>query len=263
MKRLDSREGDRALFELGRVHALLAFDFDGTLAPIVRVPDQARMATGLFRRLARLAGLAPVAVISGRSLSDLRPRIPPEVQLCVGNHGSEAADADPDMETMNRICHAWVRQLGERLGGVERDGILIENKGVTISVHYRLARDRALAERWITGWIEELVPTPRVIGGKFIFNLLPQQARTKYEALVEIAARDGVDAVLFVGDDVTDELVFAQAPSHWVTVRVERQHGSRARFYIHDQAAMSILLDRLIAMFEPQRPERRGVRVPP
>ena len=263
MKRLDSHEGERAIAALGRARALFAFDFDGTLAPIVRLPSQARMATGLFRRLARLAQLAPVAVISGRSLSDLRPRIPPEVQLCVGNHGSEAADADPDADSMRRICRAWVGQLRERLGGDERDGIVIENKGVTISVHYRIARDRKQAEERITRWIEELLPEPRVVGGKFVFNLLPQEARTKFEALVEIAAREAVDTVLFVGDDVTDEIVFAQAPAHWVSVRVERHRGSRARFYIHDQAAMASLLDSLIVMLESKRPHRSGVPAPP
>lgn len=263
MKRLDSHEGGLALAELGRARTLFAFDFDGTLAPIVRVPDAARMATGLFRRLARLAQLAPVAVISGRCLSDLRPRIPPEVQLCVGNHGSEATEADPDADAMRHICRAWVGQLRERLGGDESGGIVLENKGVTLSVHYRIARDRAQAEQRITRWIDELVPQPRVIGGKFVFNLLPQQARTKFEALVEIAAQEGIETVLFVGDDLTDEIVFSQAPPHWVTVRVERRHGSRARFYIHDQAAMVILLDHLIAMLESGRSHRRSTHAPP
>jgi trehalose 6-phosphate phosphatase len=266
VKKLSSHEGEEALGRLPQLRALFAFDFDGTLAPIVLVPDQARMTTGVARRLARLSQLAPVAVISGRSLSDLRARIPPEVLLCVGNHGSEATTAGPDVDAMRQTCSSWMSQLRERLGGDDGDGIIVENKGVTLSVHFRMARDRTRAEQLIAGWIEELVPRPRVIGGKFVFNLLPQQARDKFEALVDIAERTGVDTVVFVGDDLTDEIVFEQAPPHWITVRVERHRDSRAQFYIHDQSDVAILLDRLIAMLEtrePQRQQRGGDLAPP
>jgi trehalose 6-phosphate phosphatase len=258
MKKLSSHEGDQALERLPRLRALFAFDFDGTLAPIVLVPDQARMTTGVARRLARLAQLAPVAVISGRSLSDLRPRIPPEVQICIGNHGSEASDSGPEIEAMRQTCRAWMGQLRARLGGDETDGIVIENKGVTISVHFRMARDRTQAEKLVVGWIEELVPPPRVIGGKLVFNLLPQQARDKFEALTDIAERENFETVVFVGDDLTDEIVFAQAPPQWITVRVERHRDSQAQFYMHDQSDVASLLDRLIAMFESRQAPGQG-----
>ena len=52
--------------------------------------------------------------------------------------------------------------------------------------------------------------------------------------------------MLFVGDDDTDELVFAQAPGHWVTVRVERERGSQARFFVHHQSGVAQLLERLV-----------------
>jgi trehalose 6-phosphate phosphatase len=263
VKRLASHEGDRALARLAHTRTLFAFDFDGTLAPIVLQPDDARMTTAIFRRLARLAQLAPVAVISGRSLQDLRPRIPAEVQLCVGNHGSESDGDVPDTDAMRQTCRAWVAQLRERLGGDERDGIVVEDKGITISIHYRMARDRTRVESLIAGWIDELSPAPRVIGGKFVFNLLPQQARTKFEALSELVRREDADTVLFVGDDLTDEAVFAQAPPHWITVRVERNRNSLAQFYINDQSDVAILLDRLTAMFDGGHHRHASEEAPP
>lgn len=258
MKRLHSPDGELALSRLSITRALFAFDFDGTLAPIVLRPDQARVATGVFQRLAKLARLAPVAVISGRRLSDLRLRIPPEVRLCVGNHGSERSETQPELEPMRRTCQAWIAQLRERLEASNVEGIFIEDKGVSLSVHFRMARDRPGAERRIAEWLGQLVPEPRVIGGKFVFNVLPPQARDKFEALVEMAAQESVDTVLFVGDDVTDESVFAQAPADWVTVRVERHRDSRAQFYIHDQSDVANLLDRLIEMRTHDDSDRRS-----
>lgn len=259
MKPLYSQEGELALGRLASSRALFAFDFDGTLAPIVVRPDQARATTDVFERLARLARLASVAVISGRRLSDLRSRIPPEVRVCVGNHGSERSDAVLDSGPMRDICRAWVGQLRARLDADGSDsGIFVEDKDLTLSVHYRVAPDRKRAARLISDWISELEPEPRVIGGKFVFNLLPAQARDKHEALAEIALDTQADAVLFVGDDVTDELVFSNAPPEWITVRVEHAPDSHARFFISDQAKVAGLLDHLIEMRMRQERSQRG-----
>ena len=260
MKNLWSRAGELALSSLAGPHTLFAFDFDGTLAPIVRQPDRARVATGVFSRLARLARLAPVAVIYGRSLSDLRSRIPADVRLSVGNHGSERDETDPHLNPMRETCRQWLEQLRPRVDAHDDEGIFVEDKGITLSVHFRMARDRERAERTIADWIRDLIPIPRVIGGKLVFNLLPAQARTKFEALTGLAADESAEAVLFVGDDLTDETVFEQAPADWITVRVERDRNSRARFFIQDQSDVENLLDRLIAMRTRDPAGSRGTR---
>lgn len=229
------------------MRALFAFDFDGTLAPIVSRPNYARAAIGVQQRLAQLAKRVPVAVISGRSLADLRQRIPAEIRYSIGNHGNEGAAEAGNAESMRAMCRAWIAQLNERLAGSAADaGIVVENKGVTLSVHYRLARDRAQAARVLEDLVQQLTPPARVIGGKFILNLLPPNSRTKFDALVELAQREAVERLLFVGDDATDELVFAQAPAHWTTVRVELDQASRADFFIHQQSEIAILLDQLL-----------------
>jgi trehalose 6-phosphate phosphatase len=259
VKPLSSPEGQDELRRLAGVSALYAFDFDGTLAPIVSQPDRARSGSGVRRRLALLARQAPVVVISGRSLADLRPRIPAEVRLCVGNHGSEGIDEGVDAEQMRQVCDAWARQLEEMLAEPPRvAGIVVENKGLTLSVHYRLARDRTSAARRLAEIVKLLVPAPRVIGGKFVVNLLPPGARTKFETLVEIARRESAERVLFVGDDETDELAFEQAPPHWMTVRVEFDHSSRAKYFVHQQAEVAMLLDRLLELMRGRSAPARG-----
>lgn len=249
MKHLSSREGRGALRNLSLARTLFAFDFDGTLAPIVPRPHAARAAIGVQRRLAQLARSALVAVISGRGLADLRERIPAEVRHCIGNHGSEGMVEADDADEMRQICGAWVSQLRRHLADRDTNaGIIIEDKGLTLSVHYRMAADQTSASQRLNAFVPLLVPAPRVIGGKLVLNLLPPNARTKFEALVDLVQREGAERVLFVGDDETDELVFAEAPAHWTTVRVEPDSTSRARFYIDRQSDVSILLDHLLKL---------------
>ena len=249
IRHVSSAEGQRALRLLTSSHSLYAFDFDGTLAPIVPRPEQARMSTGVNQRLARLARKVQVAVVSGRSLSDLRVRVPREIDVCIGNHGAEGAAVSADPAQARQLCMAWAEQLNASLAKPAADpGIIVENKGLTLSVHYRLARDRSSAARLVSDLVKQLIPRPYVIGGKLVLNLLPTDAHTKFEALADVAQREDAEQVLFVGDDATDEIVFARAPAHWITVRVELDQSSRARFFLHQQSEVATLLDQLLAL---------------
>ena len=82
--------------------------------------------------------------------------------------------------------------------------------------------------------------------GQTVLNLLRQRTPSSRRSLIR--AREAVERVLFVGDDETDELVFAQAPTHWTTVRVEPDCTSRASFFIDRQSDVSVLLDQLLKL---------------
>src|SRR5262249_18290090 len=89
MRHLFLREGRAALVNALSSNPLLAFDFDGTLAPIVAHPNDARVTSAVSERLARLAEIRRVAVITGRSVDDVAPRLGFEPTYIVGNHGAE------------------------------------------------------------------------------------------------------------------------------------------------------------------------------
>lgn len=249
MKHLLSPDGQDALRELAGRRTLFAFDFDGTLAPIVWRPEDARIAIGVRTRLARLAARVPVAVISGRALDDLRHRLPGEIGHCIGNHGNEDIHGPDNVASLRTVSRAWAMQLQAMLADkAAPKGVVVEDKGVTLSMHYRHARDRPAAARWLDDRISELSPPARVIAGKLVLNLLPPGARTKFEALSDLARQESAERVLFVGDDETDELVFAQAPSDWLTVRVDLDRDSRAQYFLQQQSEVAILLDQLLAL---------------
>ncbi len=241
-----SAAGEAELASLAAERSLYAFDFDGTLAPIVASPDQAQITASVSRLLVALAREAPVAVISGRSLSDLRARLPGDLLHVVGNHGNESEAELADGQEQRRLIATWRNRLEAVLSGPAAQGILIEDKGLSLSLHYRLAADRGQALEQCRKAIEQLTPAPLVIGGKMVINLLPQAARTKLDALHDLASREQARLVLFVGDDDTDEIVFDRAPLEWITVRVAHWNGSRARYFLHQQSNVTVLLDLLL-----------------
>jgi trehalose 6-phosphate phosphatase len=250
---LFSSEGREELRRLAQGSTLYAFDFDGTLAPIVSDPAQARAAGRVIQPLIRLARMVPVAVVSGRARRDLIERLPCEIAYLVGNHGNEGLPDEQDTRRFGDICRAWRAGLEQRLIGPEAQGVRIEDKGQSLSLHYRAAPDPEAASVFLRNAARGLMPPPTVIDGKMVLNLLPPDAMNKYEALQALVRHESVDNVFFVGDDDTDEVVFERAPPHWVTVRIEPPDGSFARFYIDEQASMEVLLAHLLAEHAAER----------
>ena len=96
---LDTEADLAALLQpLADIPVLVGLDFDGTLAPIVDRPENARLDTGMLERLHRLAKRVPTAVVSGRDLDILRDRIPVPGITLVGSHGLEIARPDCTVE---------------------------------------------------------------------------------------------------------------------------------------------------------------------
>lgn len=223
---------------------LAAFDFDGTLAPIVRHPDVARMRPATRALFARLCRLVPCVVLSGRSRQDLRARVRGcDVRGLAGNHG---ADLAVDAPRIRRQVRRWVRQLEARLPDLA--GLWIEDKGLSLTAHYRQCRNKAVARAAVVACARE-VAGARMVEGKASVSLAPAGAPHKGEALTALLRRLGCRRAVFVGDDQTDEDVFGIPESRdWLlTVRVGKKHGSRAGFYLKSQREIDDLLRLLVA----------------
>ena len=223
---------------------LVAFDYDGTLAPIVALPERARMRATTRRLLRRVAERYPCIVISGRSRDDLirRLRDIPVVHIS-GNHGLE-----PWAEDVRYVLQVreWVKRLTPRLASCQ--GVMIEDKMYSISIHYRAARDKRKALRAIDGAVQDLQGVRR-FGGKLVVNLVPEGAPDKGVALERARRLLVCDAALYVGDDDTDEDVFAAVhPGRLLSVRVGRAEGSRAPYLLKHQGHIDGLLRQLVAL---------------
>jgi trehalose 6-phosphate phosphatase len=236
-------QSQRAVLEqLCWSNVLLGFDFDGTLCPIVRDPDRAVMRASTHRLLAELARIYPVVVISGRSLSDVRARLTDlELAGVIGNHGLEPGHAT---RTLERTVEHWKAVLAEELADLP--GVVIEDKHYSIAVHYRRARRKGLARASIARALARLDDV-RIVGGKQVVNLLPPGAPHKGVALERERGRLGCDTALFVGDDETDEDVFAlERPGRLVSIRVGPARSSQASYCLKSQDEIDTLLRALI-----------------
>lgn len=229
--------GSRALEKLKRTSALLVFDYDGTLAPIVEERDKADIpleTRALFRKLCRKQ---KVAVISGRGLKDVARRVRPGPRFIVGNHGLEGpATNERVLRKAKQVVQAWVREL-------KKASLDIEDKVFSLSIHYRShASDREHVRRLC----EKLVPAPRIIPGKKVFNLLPPEGPDKGVALRALLRKTRATASLYIGDDWTDESAFVAASVTTVTVRVGRKRDSYARYFVRGHRDVDRLLKLLI-----------------
>ncbi|MEO5971360.1 MAG: trehalose-phosphatase [Bdellovibrionia bacterium] len=243
MRYLFTRQGIQLLEELKNRRTLYAFDFDGTLCPIVSDPLNATLAPSSAELLSSLAQVVPVAVISGRSINDLHSRITCENIHLIGNHGAEGPTSKRDLSPSTQICKEWTRLLSENESFKEIEaGVLIENKGISMTVHYRSCANQSRAKGKILECVSNLHPVPRLVLGKCVVNLLPMGSPHKGDALREIMIQHNCDRALFVGDDVTDEDVFNMNDDRVLSVRVSQSETSAAPYFLKNQAEVAQLL---------------------
>ena len=216
-------ELQRALDAISRADKLLVTcDFDGTLAPIVNNPEDARMLPAAASALTALTDLpdTEVALVSGRALDVLRTltdfsEIPPAIHL-VGSHGAEFDTGfahDIDEELLARI----IAELGEIATG--RSGVTVETKPASVALHVRnasnadgeaaLAEARRASEHWAA----------HSTAGKAVLEFAVLKT-SKGEAVDILRDQTASTAVVFLGDDVTDETAFARLHDGDVGVKV-------------------------------------------
>jgi len=246
MKHLFTPPGEQALHTVMALRPLLAFDFDGTLAPIVARPDDARVSSAIAQQLRQLATMCPVAIVTGRSVADVAQRLGFEPHFIVGNHGAE----DP-LDTSPPHTSPSLDALRQRLAAagpaLAAAGVSIEDKRFSLALHYRLARDRDAAQAAIDQLLGTLEPGLETFGGKCVMNVVDTQAPDKGDAVVKLVERTGTAAAVFVGDDVNDEAVFVRAPPHWLTVRIGRDDPkSRAAYFLDGHAEVALFLGMML-----------------
>jgi trehalose 6-phosphate phosphatase len=197
------------------------------------------------RLLKRLARCYPCVVISGRSLSDVSHRCR-DIGLAaiVGNHGLEPS---PEAERYLEFGDTWSPWLRRALRAVE--GISVENKRLTISVHYRRAKMKTRALAAIDAVVSRLEGVESSHGLNVV-NLVPLGAPNKATALMRLKRQLECPRSLFVGDDITDEAVFEASSDDAVdlAVRIGRNSSSAARYYLKDRAETDRLLVLLLRL---------------
>ncbi|MEO8673643.1 MAG: trehalose-phosphatase [Tahibacter sp.] len=239
MNYLFSGGGFERLRTFAAAGTLIALDYDGTLAPICDDPGQAQMSGYTRQLLTCVARKFPTCVVTGRARQDAMDLIGLGATLdVIGNHGmeSESVTGASYVDCVSQ----WRESLESSLRGC--DGIVIEDKKFTLSIHFRSSLNRQAAEAAILKAASTLEGA-RIVGGKCVVNVVPEGATDKGAALLDACARVNCRRAIFVGDDVTDEAVFALGLRERIlSIRVGFDPSSQAEFYVKDRDQVDWIL---------------------
>jgi trehalose 6-phosphate phosphatase len=233
----------------------LCIDFDGTLAPIRRRPDDARISRktrGALRAIREEGTL--VAVISGRQLSELEEKTAVPGIWFAGAHGFYLRSPGNRLfALLNPTEQARVKRafrfLRPRLRGIP--GVRMERKRATIAVHYRGASRPAMeSARKVLSALQIREPRISLLPGKKVWEVMPSSRVDKWAAIrlmlrqEQFPITQGGGSLFYLGDDVTDERVFRNLGDF--SVVVGRKRRTAARYYLRSPAEVGRFLERWI-----------------
>jgi alpha,alpha-trehalase len=224
-----ARTGDRRVSELpnaltsygqlvgitGARESMLFLDYDGTLSPIVSDPEAASLVDGAAEALEMVAGVCPVAILSGRDLADVRSRVGIPGIWYAGSHGFELTGPDGTYHcneaaaTFVPIFERVAAELHDVLAAIP--GVRVEHKRFAVAVHYREVSPEFVGEIVSTTHKLGARDGLRVTSGRMLVELRPDIDWDKGTTLAWIRDRiDPTDSLLpiYIGDDLTDEDAF-------------------------------------------------------
>jgi trehalose 6-phosphate phosphatase len=245
-------------------HVLLLSDFDGTLTPIVEHPEMAVLSPKISRLLHILNSKhhVTVGIISGRALADLKHKVNIDGLIYAGNHGLEIEGpgisfTNPVAEELRPILRVIHYVLTKTLSQVK--GVLVENKGLSLSVHYRMVDKKNVQD--VDNLVKKIVGTAEINGkakltsGKKVYEVRPGVDWDKGTAIKLLMKRYGKGGwksgllPVYLGDDSTDEDAFKviEAYGRGVSVFVgDENKKSKARYYLKSHEEVGQFLEKLI-----------------
>jgi len=240
---------------------LLLLDYDGTLVPIAETPRKAVIRKETKELLQKLSkgSYCKIAIISGRSLVDIKNAVGVRDIIYAGNHGLEIEGPKIKFESLlsprlKSVVRNIAQDFPKKLSGIK--GVLFEDKGLTLSIHYRLAEEKDLPV--LKGIISE-VTYPytvrnkiRINSGKKVYEIRPPVNWDKGKVVlwllgrVKFSAPERQIVPVYIGDDLTDEDAFRALKRKGITIFVGKPGHSVADYYLKDAREVTKFLNLIL-----------------
>jgi alpha,alpha-trehalase len=231
-------------------------DYDGTLTPIVSHPEKALLSDSMRQALQSLVMQAPVAILSGRDLDDVRQRVNIVAIVYAGSHGFDIAGPRGLRKQVATQFLPELDMVEEELGKqlAEIAGVRVERKRFSIAAHYRNVNEsdvpnveRAVSE--VAARHREL----RKMNGKKVYELLLDIDWDKGKAVLWLLETLGLERAkvrpIYIGDDRTDEDAFRALGRRGIGILVSEQpRSTAARYALKNPAEVERFLRKLTLM---------------
>jgi trehalose-phosphatase len=245
--------------QLTNKHPALFLDFDGTLAPIVDRPADAKLPQPMRRTLRDAAAVMPVALISGRDLTDLRERVQLPELIYAGSHGFDIQGPGLRLELpagLDAVEELTQAATELEAGLADIGGAWLERKRFMLAVHYREAA-KADIERLtaLVAAVHDRFSRLRLTPGKMLFELRPDIDWDKGRALRWLLSEMHLDHAevlpFYLGDDESDEDAFRVMHGRGIGILVaDRPRQSLAVLRVEGSDQVIRLLRHLIEQVE-------------
>lgn len=228
-------------------------DYDGTLTPIVDYPDQAILDANVKNLLKSLAKDRRfiLGIITGRTLKEIVQLVDIDGVYYIGNHGMEIKGPSltfvhPIAEKLSPIISRICNDLRSKFEHIH--GMIVEDKGMTASIHYRMAPKNTVKEIMkVAKDAVRLYEDFEIRYGKMVIEIRPEVYWDKGDATLWLVRKLGEDGIpIYIGDDKTDEDVFRKINKGLTILISKSRRHSDARYYLKSAEDVHKLLYRLL-----------------
>jgi len=249
---------DKVFFKIQNArHVFLFFDYDGTLTPIVSRPGLAKLSPKVKNSIKKLQKNPrfTLAIVSGRSLENIKKMVGIKNLIYAGNHGLEIEGrgirfskaitviaSRPIMKKIGILLHKELRHI---------KGVKVEDKGATLSVHYRMAAasDKSLVKDKFKRIVSPYVYAKKVrlSAGKEVLEVRPNLRWDKGEAVKWLLKGKKNTLPLYLGDDVTDTDVFRAIKGKGISIFIGSPKRSKgADYFLRNTKDVESFIERLL-----------------
>jgi len=226
--------------KLKKSNFALLLDFDLTLSPLAKNPANAILPDDTRILLKKLSNYIYIAIITGRTINDIKKRIKLNDLSFIGNHGLEYEVKGTTKNTsLSALSKQGLKDTKKKFLNIKRKytGIFVEDKKLTLALHYRLLSPQDkfafLAD------VKKIKTELEKYGLSGIFykktlEVRPEAKKDKGTASLFILKKFGnPKQVIYIGDGKTDEDAFRVLP-HGVTIRVGKSKRSFAKYHVNN-----------------------------
>ena len=235
---------------------ILFLDYDGTLVPMRKNPSRAifsKSMTGLLQKLIDNNNLV-IIIVTGRQYDDIKKLLPFKNIIIASDHGFRITNKKkdwihPKVKPLQPLIKNIYQSLKIKLKSFR--GVMVENKKIMITVHYRNAKDNLvpLMKKTIVETINMYQSKLKLTAGKKVFEVRPNINWNKGEAVLKIAKFPGFInkhiLKIYIGDDTTDEDAFRKLKRRGITIKVGKNINTSANYFLNNISEVREFLEKI------------------